>query len=62
MTTTAPADVVAAYRPPAGAFDEMVDHDGRVRGHWSQVGRVLDGLGLDELHRRRTEAARLLDD
>jgi uncharacterized circularly permuted ATP-grasp superfamily protein/uncharacterized alpha-E superfamily protein len=62
MTTTAPADVVAGYRPPAGAFDEMVDDDGRVRGHWSQVGRVLDGLGLDELHRRRTEAARLLDD
>src|SRR5580704_5521374 len=62
MTTTAPADVVAAYRPPAGAFDEMIDGEGRVREHWAQVGQVLDGLGMPELRRRRAEADRLLDD
>ncbi|MDQ1393802.1 MAG: hypothetical protein QOF30_2779 [Acidimicrobiaceae bacterium] len=62
MTATVPADVVAAYRPPAGAFDEMIDHDGRLRDHWAEVGRVFDSLGLAELHRRRAEAARLLDD
>ncbi|MDQ6613396.1 MAG: circularly permuted type 2 ATP-grasp protein [Actinomycetota bacterium] len=62
MTTTAPADVVAAYRPPEGAFDHMVDGEGRVRDHWAAVGQVLDGLGLAELQRRRAEAARLLDD
>ena len=64
MTATAPADanVVAGYRPPPGAFDEMVDGEGRIRGHWAQVGQVLGGLGLAELQRRRSEAARLLDD
>ncbi len=62
MTTTAPAEVVARYRPPPGAFDEMVDGAGRVREHWGPVGQVLDGLGMAELQRRRLEAARLLDD
>ncbi len=62
MTATVPMDVVSGYRPPAGAFDAMVDADGRVREHWERVGQVLDGLGLAELQRRRAEAARLLDD
>ncbi len=62
MTATAPADVVAGYRPPGDAFDEMVDGDGRLREHWERVGQVLDGLGLAELQRRRAEVTRLLDD
>ena len=61
MTTTVPAEVVAGYRPPVGAFDEMVDGQGQLREHWAQVGQVLNGLGLAELRRRSLEAARLLD-
>jgi uncharacterized circularly permuted ATP-grasp superfamily protein/uncharacterized alpha-E superfamily protein len=61
MTTPA-AEVVAGYRPPAGAYDEMVGGDGQLRPHWAEVGRVLDGMGLAELKRRRAEVARLLDD
>jgi uncharacterized circularly permuted ATP-grasp superfamily protein/uncharacterized alpha-E superfamily protein len=54
--------MTTGYQPLPGAFDEMVDAGGRVRPHWAEVGRVLDGLGLAELQRRRAEAARLLDD
>ncbi|HEX3425444.1 MAG TPA: circularly permuted type 2 ATP-grasp protein [Acidimicrobiales bacterium] len=62
MTATASPDVVAGYRPPAGAYDEMVDGDGRFRAHWAQMGPALDRLGMVELRRRRSEASRLLDD
>ncbi len=54
--------MTTGYEPLAGAFDEMVDAGGRVRPHWAEVGRVLDGMGLGELQRRRAEAGRLLDD
>ena len=59
--TTGPA-LVAGYRPPVAGYDEMVDRAGSLRPHWAHVGEVIDGLGLDELGRRRAEAARLLDD
>lgn len=62
MTTTAPEDLVAAYRAPQPGYDEMKDAGGGVREHWVQVGGVLDGLGLPELHRRAAEATRLLED
>ncbi len=62
MTISVPPELIASYRPPRGLYDEMVDPDGRVRPHWAQVGRVLDGLGLDELDRRRRHAEHLLDD
>ena len=55
-------DLVAGYRPPVAGYDEMVDRTGTLRPHWAHVGQVLDGLGVDELGRRRAEAARLLDD
>jgi uncharacterized circularly permuted ATP-grasp superfamily protein/uncharacterized alpha-E superfamily protein len=55
-------ELVAGYRPPVGGYDEMVDRTGTLRPHWAHVGQVLDGLGVDELGRRRAEAARLLDD
>src|SRR5256714_14908119 len=55
-------DLVAGYRPPVAGYDEMVDRSGALRPHWAHVGPVLGGLGVDELGRRRAEAARLLDD
>src|SRR5205085_7525050 len=59
---TAAVQLVAAYRPPVAGYDEMVDRTGALRPHWAHVGPVLGGLGVDELGRRRAEAARLLDD
>jgi uncharacterized circularly permuted ATP-grasp superfamily protein/uncharacterized alpha-E superfamily protein len=52
--------LVAAYRPLPSVFDEMVDETGLPRQQWSPVGRMIDGLGVAELGRRRGEAARLL--
>lgn len=51
---------VAAYRPPPGVYDEMIGPDSRPRESWAHVGRMIDGLGVTELNRRRAEAARLL--
>jgi uncharacterized circularly permuted ATP-grasp superfamily protein/uncharacterized alpha-E superfamily protein len=62
MTSTTTSAVLAAYRPPVAGYDEMVDRTGALRPHWAHVGQALDGLGLEELARRRAEAARLLDD
>jgi uncharacterized circularly permuted ATP-grasp superfamily protein/uncharacterized alpha-E superfamily protein len=60
--TTTPAPTVAAgYRPLDGCYDEMVDAAGVPREHWSYLAESIAELGLDELLRRRVEAARLLD-
>jgi uncharacterized circularly permuted ATP-grasp superfamily protein/uncharacterized alpha-E superfamily protein len=65
-TTTEPARSpgepapVAGYRPLPGVYDEMIGADGRPREPWAHVGRMIDGLGVTELNRRRAEAARLL--
>lgn len=40
----------------------MLDATGALRAHWEPLGRALEELGLDELLRRRREAARLIDD
>ena len=48
------------YRPPGELYDEMLDADGRPRAHWEQFADAFGELGLDELQRRRAEAARLL--
>jgi uncharacterized circularly permuted ATP-grasp superfamily protein/uncharacterized alpha-E superfamily protein len=56
------SQLVDAYRAPESGYDEMKDPAGGVREHWAQVGGVLDGLGLPELHRRAAEATRLLED
>jgi uncharacterized circularly permuted ATP-grasp superfamily protein len=62
MTIRSPDRLLASYRPLPGAVDELVDDGGELRSHWARVGPALDELGLDELVRRRREAARLLTD
>ncbi|MEO8692962.1 MAG: circularly permuted type 2 ATP-grasp protein [Acidimicrobiales bacterium] len=62
MTISPPPDLLASYRPLAGAYDEMFTADGRLREHWAHAGRVIETLGLRELLDRRSEAYRLLDD
>jgi uncharacterized circularly permuted ATP-grasp superfamily protein/uncharacterized alpha-E superfamily protein len=62
MTIRSPDRLLDSYRPLPGAVDELLDDAGSLRSHWAHVGRALDELGLDELVRRRREAARLLDD
>lgn len=59
-SSSAPTGLIAAYRPLPSVFDEMVDETGMPRQPWSPVGRMIDGLGVAELGRRRGEAARLL--
>src|ERR1700759_1576883 len=58
MTTTLPTP---AYRPIPGCYDEMVDATGAPREHWAHLSGAIAGLGVDELLRRRDEAARLID-
>jgi uncharacterized circularly permuted ATP-grasp superfamily protein/uncharacterized alpha-E superfamily protein len=53
--------MAARYRPLDGCYDEMVDATGVPRPHWSYLAESLGELGVDELLRRRAEAARLLD-
>jgi uncharacterized circularly permuted ATP-grasp superfamily protein/uncharacterized alpha-E superfamily protein len=48
------------YAPAASLFDETRSADGQVRPHWEYLSRALQGLGTDELRRRRDEASRLL--
>ncbi len=43
-------------------FDEMVDHDGRVRPHWQPFLSMLARLGPDEINRRFSAADRHLRD
>jgi uncharacterized circularly permuted ATP-grasp superfamily protein/uncharacterized alpha-E superfamily protein len=49
------------YRPLGDVYDEMVEPGGRPRPHWEHLADAFGELGLDELQRRRAEAARLLD-
>jgi uncharacterized circularly permuted ATP-grasp superfamily protein len=51
---------VAGYRPLPGVFDEMMDGDGRVRGHWRPFLGMLAALGADEINRRFAAADRYL--
>ena len=43
-------------------FDEMMDHDGRVREHWRPFLGMLAALGSDEVNRRFAAADRHLRD
>jgi len=43
-------------------FDEMMDHDGRVREHWRPFLGMLSALGPDEVNRRFAAADRHLRD
>jgi uncharacterized circularly permuted ATP-grasp superfamily protein/uncharacterized alpha-E superfamily protein len=49
------------YTPSPGSWDEMLDQSGAVRGEWSFMSQALDEIGIEELMRRRLEAARLLE-
>jgi uncharacterized circularly permuted ATP-grasp superfamily protein len=48
------------YAPAAGLFVETRSADGTLRPHWEYLARALQGLGAEELRRRRDEASRLL--
>ncbi|MFT3929426.1 MAG: circularly permuted type 2 ATP-grasp protein [Spongiibacteraceae bacterium] len=51
------------YQPPAGAFDEMVDADGKLRPHWQHMAdflrgsapQMLDSLKLETLRRLKEQ-------
>jgi uncharacterized circularly permuted ATP-grasp superfamily protein/uncharacterized alpha-E superfamily protein len=49
-----------AYAAPAGHFDEMTLPSGEPRADWRRLLASLDGLGRDELERRRRDGERLL--
>jgi uncharacterized circularly permuted ATP-grasp superfamily protein/uncharacterized alpha-E superfamily protein len=60
MTTIMPTPA-PPYRPLPGCYDEMVDATGAPRGHWAHLSGAFAELGVEELLRRRDEAARLID-
>ena len=60
--TTVPAELLSAYRPLAGSYDEMVGGDGRIRDHWAGLGRTLDEFSFEEFNDRRRQVQQLLDD
>jgi uncharacterized circularly permuted ATP-grasp superfamily protein/uncharacterized alpha-E superfamily protein len=62
MTISSTTELLASYRPEPGVYDEMLTAGGEVREHWEHAGRVIEGLGLEELLERRSKARRLLDD
>ncbi len=62
MTGAPPPPVLDAYRPPSGAYDEMLGPDRAPRRHWQSVLGSLESLGTSELERRRAETDRLLAD
>src|SRR5580698_516354 len=54
------AELLAGYRPLPGVYDEMMDDDGTVRGHWTELLTGLAGLGREELSRRFAASDRYL--
>ena len=60
MTPNSTAASLLGGYPHGSGYDELVSADGQVREHWAYVAAALDGLGLDELHRRGREVSRLL--
>jgi uncharacterized circularly permuted ATP-grasp superfamily protein/uncharacterized alpha-E superfamily protein len=56
------ATLAAGYRSLPGIFDEMVDHDGRVRAHWQPLLAMLAALGPKEIGRRFAAADRHVHD
>lgn len=57
--TAKAAALMAAYAPLPGTVDEVLDAQGRVRGHWQPVIAGLDALG-PQTRRQRWELARRL--
>jgi uncharacterized circularly permuted ATP-grasp superfamily protein/uncharacterized alpha-E superfamily protein len=44
--------LLAGYRPLPGAYDEMVDAEGKPRPHWTPMLAALAEMGVDEVARR----------
>ncbi len=61
-TTRPPEDLLAAYRPPAGVVDEMLDESGQVRPAWRRLVASLEQIGSDGLAKQTEQARRLLRD
>jgi uncharacterized circularly permuted ATP-grasp superfamily protein len=59
---SAASGLFEAYAAPADGFDELCTAPGRVRGHWSPLVDAFNGLGSDELRRRRDDARRQMRD
>lgn len=58
--TSLAGSLLAAYRPPRGVYDELVDADGSLRPQWREFVELLEALGTDELDRRWQQARRLI--
>ncbi len=56
------ARLLACYRPPVGAFDELLGADGAVRPHWEPLVRDFAGESVAELHRRWETGRRFIRD
>lgn len=56
------AQLLDAYQPVPGAFDEMVDQNGNARPAWAFFVNALERLGTDELARRFGRADQYLRD
>ena len=54
--------LLAAYRPQAGAYDELLGPEGAVRPHWEMLLRELGGQGVSELQRRWETGRRFIRD
>lgn len=61
MPLSPTTDLLDAYRPVDGTFDELLDGT-RARSHWAPVTRAVQRLGPAELDERVLEARRLLVD
>ncbi len=55
-------DLIAAYRPLEGVFDEMVDAGGRIRSAWRRFAPALGNVPVDELAARFSRADQYLRD
>lgn len=53
---------VARYAPLAGAPDELIGPDGRIRSHWATLLDTLAGLGRDDIDDRFAAAGRRIRD
>ena len=56
------ARLLACYRPPAGAYDELLGPGGAVRSHWEPLMQDLGGQSVAELQRRWETGRRFIRD
>jgi uncharacterized circularly permuted ATP-grasp superfamily protein/uncharacterized alpha-E superfamily protein len=55
-------DLIPAYRPDAGVYDEMMDENGHLRPHWKTFGSFLANCGRQDFASRTEAVQRLLRD